>query len=46
VLIGPRNRGGGTLENKAGKAEDIPEDRAKVEHADFDPNVVIFACRH
>jgi hypothetical protein len=34
------------LENEAVNEEETQEEKQEVVHADFDPNVVIFACRH
>jgi len=34
------------VENEAAKTEDVPQEAQAVTHADFDPAVVIFACRH
>lgn len=34
------------MENEAAKTEDAPREAPAATHADFDPNVVIFACRH
>jgi hypothetical protein len=34
------------VENKEETPEEIQEEKQESVHADFDPNVVIFACRH
>jgi len=34
------------VETKETTAEETREEKQEVVHADFDPNVVIFACRH